>query len=283
MDARLKFRRVRQYIKFNIIKIFSEYATDIERKWLKKDTELSGCDVCIFVSYVQNGRVAEDVSYQLQAWKSAGFKIVLVLTVDDEYYDNLEYDFNLVDGLLIRRNKGYDFGAWASAIVDLPTLCHANLLITANDSVIGPLAGFEDFIDRIKKSKYNFTGIVESAERNKHYQSFMLAYDRSILKSEHFLNFWQNIKVGGRDQIILWYELKMPTVWSRHGFTHGALYPARNNSNPTLVYWRELVEAGFPFLKKRLIRETPFPQEDGSWGSYMSRKGCRIISEKIKE
>jgi hypothetical protein len=60
----------------------------------------------------------------------------------------------------------------------------------------------------------------------------------------------------------------------RAGLRALALYPAiERESNPTLMFWRELIMSGFPFLKVQLLRDNPLQVDLTGWDSLVRERG----------
>jgi len=58
-----------------------------------------------------------------------------------------------------------------------------------------------------------------------------------------------------------------------------ALFPAamwKRSVNPTHVFWRELIESGFPFVKVELLRDNPIAQDISDWPQVLVKYGGDI-------
>jgi hypothetical protein len=215
---------------------------------------------------------------------------------------------------MIRRNIGYDFGAWSDAIdhFGLPR-AGTQELILANDSVFGPLTPLEAVLGRLDYDKADIWGLTESWQVRYHLQSFFLAFGPTALRSPVFTKFWRSVRpVPAKTYIVRTYEIGVTQVMIKGGLRCEALWTyesllrrvdtasfealiketetnagkvdpiLRNRKlqilrlrdavarrvalNPTADLWRHLLLAGFPFIKRELLRDNPtFVEDVGDW------------------
>jgi hypothetical protein len=217
-------------------------------------------------------------------------------------------------GVIIRKNIGYDFGAWRAAIdhLNLP-LADTQELILANDSVFGPLAPLGDVLDRLDYGAADVWGLTESWQVKYHLQSFFIAFGPVALRAPAFKTFWAGVRpVPAKSYVVKTYEIGVTQAMVRGGLRCSALWSyeallkavdvrsfttvinesetpvgkldpiIRNRRlqvlrlrdaiarrvalNPTSDMWRQLLLAGFPFIKRELLRDNPTKVEDvGEW------------------
>jgi hypothetical protein len=67
------------------------------------------------------------------------------------------------------------------------------------------------------------------------------------------------------------------------GLAVEALFPAAGDGNPTLTRWRELIGAGFPFIKVQLLRENPAHADIDGWQEIVRAGGLdpALIEEHL--
>ena len=99
----------------------------------------------------------------------------------------------LCAAVLVRRNVGYDFGAWRDALerFALPRADTESLLLV-NDSVYGPLGRIEEVLARIDFRQAELWGLTESWQSRYHLQSFFLAVAPSAMASAAWRQFWND-------------------------------------------------------------------------------------------
>ena len=183
------------------------------------------------------------------------------------------HDLDFASAVLVRENRGYDFGAWASALQQLPAVRSASLVALVNDSMYGPLDSFGQMLARARALDADVIGATESSEFGRHFQSFLLFFKTRALNSDAFWTFWRKVRAGGRMVAVYRYELNLLKVFERAGLRCAALFPNRGRHNPTLTNWRELINDGFPYLKIALLRDNPFKVDVSGWQDVLKDHG----------
>ena len=245
----------------------------VQTRWLRYPQLHSGGEVCLFVSFLPGGSMREHSLCHAKAWADAGFRVVLLL-ITDMYSGEVETDdLTFASGVLIRENRGYDFGAWASAFAQLPEIREASLVALVNDSVYGPFDTFAGMLKRIREMDADVIGATESAQYVRHFQSFLLFFKPRALTSKAFWHFWSNVRAGGRTVAIYRYELGLLNTLERAGLRCRALFPNTDSRNPTYRRWRELIEDGFPYLKTSLLREPRLKRHLSGWQQILRDRG----------
>jgi hypothetical protein len=245
-------------------------------RWLRRPHIAAGSRVCIFVLLARGGRLMPHSVGHARAWHDAGFDVVAVIIVDSlaVAVDTGTLDF--ASAVLLRENKGYDFGAWAAAIKMLGRpVRNYSLLATANDSVLGPANTFRQMIDRVDAMNADLIGLTESNEITYHYQSYLLFFKPLALRSRIFRHFWNNVRTGDRSYVIDNYELKLYGEFAESGLRTDLLYSLKGlpTFNPTLDAWRDLFEIGFPYLKVQLLRVNQLESSLNGWLALAEEHG----------
>ncbi len=243
----------------------------VPRQWVGAVPDCTDRKICIFVTYARDGIVPEHARVHYRGWTAAGFDVVLIACLD-RLDSGLRHDVGDTPGLMLRANRGYDFGAWANAIADLPTLPAARLCVIANDSVYGPLHDLAAVSDRMIATGADFIGLIGSTEQTDHYQSFLLAFTPRAMNSR-FWRLWQRVREGGREQVIRNYELRLLHLARRAGLKTAVVHTGSSAANPSLSDWRELVDDGFPYLKVQLLRDNPRQVPLDGWHRVMADHG----------
>jgi lipopolysaccharide biosynthesis protein len=249
-------------------------ASSVPFRWVRKPTILDQDQLCLFVTYARDGKIPAHALFHARSWAEAGFKVNLTIILDSLENFVTPSNLDFAAGVLLRANEGYDFGAWAATIAQVPDLKKVSLLCLANDSVYGPFNSFSAMLDRVRKSDADIIGLTESYQITRHFQSYTIFFRQSALCHPTFIKFWRNVRTGGRDFVIQNYELKFLLRMERAGLRALALYPAiERESNPTLMFWRELIMSGFPFLKVQLLRDNPLQVDLTGWDSLVRERG----------
>lgn len=255
-------------------------ASSVPARWLRKPAIVPGGRLCVIVLLARDGCVLPHGLAHALAWRDGGYDVLAVVVLDtlDQPFDAAPLDF--AGGLLLRVNSGYDFGAWAAAIRGLgPSLRELDALVITNDSVLGPSDRFGAMLERIDCSPAGLIGLTECTEFNPHLQSYLLVFKPLALRSAAFDRFWANVRSGDRRFVIDNYEIALQGRFERAGVSSAALFPVPVGpfDNPTLSHWRELLAAGFPFVKVQLLRINPREVSLSDWRTVLSAAGFDLV------
>ena len=222
-------------------------------------------DVCLFVTHAPKVTLKTHVVHHLLALLGAGVQVILIANTEQKA-DTLLIDADLaarLSGVLVRENTGFDFGAWAHAWCLLDHAAWQRLYLV-NDSIVGPLdpASFTQMMSRINSSRADFMGLTESLAPVRHLQSYFLVFNRSVLIEPAFDRLMRGVvNFSDKGQVVDVYECRLTQRLCAWGLHFEALFPALttdvNNSDDTSIRWRQLIEAGFPYLKTRVIQQFP--------------------------
>ncbi|WP_416268749.1 rhamnan synthesis F family protein [Burkholderia cepacia] len=224
-------------------------------------------EAALLVSHAPAGRLKPHVLPYIQQLQGAGLKVQLVVVV----YRPLELrdeEIAAADGVIVRDNVGFDFGAWAHAFQLCPSLFGASLLVMANDSVVptSDSAIFLEMMDRVRACPSDIVGLTASHEHGWHVQSHFMGVRPRALSSWAFQHFIRDIRrVDNENDAIRAYERPFTTQMRKAGLTVSALFTGSSAVNPTFFSWRELIDQGFPFIKieillKRFSEATDHPE-----------------------
>jgi lipopolysaccharide biosynthesis protein len=250
--------------------------------------DLRGERVCVFVSYAPDYQIKPHVRLHLAALKRSGFQIIHVMVVDGMTARAVPAEPELMRGLVVRENGGYDFGAWADAFRTFPALWQAAAVLLVNDSVFGPFGDFDRLMARALKTPADLVGLTESAEITPHFQSYFLLLKGNALSHPGARAFWREIvNLPSKRATILAYEVPLVERFRRLGLTCTALFPWRGPTeapwdNPTHHHWRRLLALGFPYIKVELLRDNPARIDIRGWRRAIGdRAHLRVIEATL--
>ncbi len=251
-------------------------ADRVPARWLRRPRIAPGDRLCLFVMVARDGRLLPHSVDHAAAWHASGYKVVLIVAVDvfDTPIDLAPVAF--AHAVVLRINRGYDFGAWAAAIRRLRRKLHRCAVVAlANDSVLGPSARFDAMVRRAEASPAELIGLVASNEVQPHFQSFVLFFKPGAIGAEVFRRFWHDVRSGDRRYVIDHYELQLLARFSEAGVRAEAMFlPGEpQDGNPTLTRWRELLDACFPYIKVQLLRDNPFDSSLTDWRAAARHSG----------
>lgn len=235
----------------------------------------AGAEVALFVTHSATGAIKPHVAGYVKALHGQGIATVLIAAADRP----LDIAPDLLDncaGAIVRENLGYDFAAWAQAIVLHPEVYGAAILYLVNDSVIGPTSDgkLERVIGRIRASSADVVGLTESHEYRWHLQTYFLALKSKALSTFELHKFFDSVDIAtDKDDVIRRFELPLAAALENAGCSIEVLFPGYSALNPVLRAWRSLLQDGFPFMKVLLLRGA-FPEVDTTdWRDALAAAG----------
>jgi lipopolysaccharide biosynthesis protein len=225
--------------------------------------------VAVVVHWSPDNRVSRSVFELTTGLVDYGYPVVLVSASDDP--KPLEWPSEKPANLTVLRrpNVGYDFGSWAAALDWYPPILAADQVLLLNDSLAGPFQPIDDLLRLFDESAADVWGLTDSTQMGQaHLQSYCLGFKGRCLQEAPLARFWRGIRVErSRDDIIRRYELGLGRLLHREHFVVEAAFryhrTAGDSRNPTIHGWRRLLDHGFPFVKRELLRR-PEVAPDGA-------------------
>lgn len=273
----------------------------IVSRWPAGDIPL-GPRVCVYVHWDGAGEVRDHVLHHVGSLAGAGLSVVFVTNSGALRPAAMAALQAVCAGVLVRRNVGYDFGAWREGFeaLQLPR-ADTEMVVMANDSVYGPIRPIGPLLGQIDFAVADVWGCTESWQTRYHLQSYLIAFSPKVVASEAWRRFWANVRpTWSKHWLVRLYEIGLTQALLKAGFTCRAIWPyqslvhdldpellvdhaeggpnladpavkARQYNarhirnafvlrvplNPTSDLWGQLLRAGFPFLKRELLRENP--------------------------
>jgi hypothetical protein len=272
--------------------------------WTSPDRPL-GRRVVLFVHFDAAGRVIPTTRSFIIRLAEAGLSVAFVTNSEKIEPEAKEFLKGLCGEILIRRNIGYDFGAWRDALdtLALPRT-ETEAIFLVNDSVYGPFGDFAGMLDGLDFQRAEIWGLTESWQHRYHLQSFFLACGEDAIRSEAWQRFWRSVRpVPSKEWIIRHCEIGFTRSLQKGGVICAALFPqsalldapeiarlealvaadpprsskadalharasharrllrsirrGRQDLNPSIDLWRQLLRAGYPFVKRELLQKNP--------------------------
>lgn len=107
------------------------------------------------------------------------------------------------DRIIMRDNKGLDVAAYRQVMLTLgwEKLAEYDEVICLNDTILGPVYPFQEMFDVMDTKNVDFWGITTYTEEHvgtrdeipTHLQAYWHAYRRSMVQSEQFQQYWENL------------------------------------------------------------------------------------------
>lgn len=220
-------------------------------------------ELALLVTHSATGAVKPHVLPYVQTLAAQGIATLLIVQADRP----VDIGAALLEasaGVLIRRNRGYDFAAWAQALALNERVWGASTIYLLNDSVI-PATGDDRLgrlIGRIRDTDADLIGLTASHEYRWHLQSYFLALKRGALVLAALQSLFASAEAeGDKEAVIRRFELPFARIAEDAGARVNVLFPGRVALNPVLNEWDRLLHADFPFVKVLLLRGA-FPEID---------------------
>jgi hypothetical protein len=194
--------------------------------WPEGDIAL-GPKIVLFMHFDRYGNVRPQILHYISELAANGRSVVFVTNAGTLTPAAMASLQEICAGIIIRKNQGYDFGAWRDAIecLHLPR-AETEEVILANDSIFGPIKPLSGMLDKFDYTKADIWGLTESWQYRYHLQSFFLAFGKTALQSEAFTKFWDSVRpVPMKAYIVRAYEIGITQDMIKGGLKCAAIWP----------------------------------------------------------
>ena len=194
-------------------------------RWPEGEMTL-GPKVCVYVHWDSAGDVRDHVLHHIRSLAEAGLSIVFVTNAGFLRPAAMSELQKTCAGVLVRRNVGYDFGAWREGfeVLQLPRP-NTEMVVMANDSVYGPIRPLHDLVSTIDFTKADVWGCTESWQTRYHLQSYLMAFSPRVVASDAWRNFWVTVRpTWSKVWLIRLYEIGLSQSLLKAGFTCRAIW-----------------------------------------------------------
>lgn len=158
-----------------------------------------------------------------------------------------------------RPNLGYDFGSWSAALATYPGLAEKPLVVLTNDSLLGPAGPLDELLRRIEASKADIWSATDNRRPTEHLQSYLLAFRDGALAREPLAGFFASVSPrDSKGDVVRSYEFGLTAIADAHGLSREVGWSKADlgiddATESAYASWRELLDAGFPFVKRALV------------------------------
>jgi lipopolysaccharide biosynthesis protein len=216
--------------------------------------------VAVVAHWSIDRQVGRSTSELIRSLLGHGYQVVLVSAAEGD--EPLAWPDSCPSqvSVLRRPNIGYDFGSWATALDRYPAIAASPCVLFLNDSLVGPFQPFDQLLERFHDSAADVWGLTDTSQYRHHLQSYCLGFRGGVLREAPLAAFWRGIRQErSRDDVIWRYEIGLSRLLDHERFVAEAAIPyrrvVRDGQNPTILGWRRLLDEGFPFVKRQLLRE----------------------------
>lgn len=214
-----------------------------------------GEDWLVFVAYSGDGTLSDCQRHQIRSFADAGYAVALVVNTDS-FSDMVDPRCDAARIVIVRENIGFDFGAWRHAIELLGGLSLARSVSFTNDSILPAhedQAAIELLRKRIAESSLDVAFLTRNLEVRPHCQSFFFTFSAQAL-AKKALDVMIDVPLYlNKDDLIYSVEVHLSDRFQDAGFSTGPIFDLPVEENPTIHYWEQLLDLGFPYIKVQLI------------------------------
>lgn len=181
-------------------------------------------NIVIVAHFDPDGDIASDLVGFLNKLVSEGFLVNLISTgLNVEKTEKLSDKINVT----IRDNVGYDFYSYAEGFKqNIDNLNNAENVILMNSSFKifdqNKLFGFFESAINEKNHSMDLLSLTESQENGFHCQSYLMRFNKNILASRKFVDWWIKMKpISNRQKVINKYEIGLTRFVLTKGYIAG--------------------------------------------------------------
>ncbi len=186
-------------------------------------------DVAIFVHFDKSGTIHGYVLDYVKGLKEAGRSVVFI-TNSPKFAEGERRKLDgLAEQVIWRKNKGYDFGAYADGMRLLGDSSRFRSIALCNDSVYGPLFPLSGIFERMDPEEADIWSLTDSWDTRHHLQSYFLVFHQQALRNPDFQAYWRNyLHVASKSWVIRKHEIGMSATMRKAGLVLKPLFPYRD-------------------------------------------------------
>jgi hypothetical protein len=243
----------------------------------------SASHVAVLAHWSDSPRVTRSFCTLVRELQGHGYRVVISSAADGA--GTLEWSEGVDESTLVvvrKPNTGYDFGSWSLAIKVIPDIAAADRVIVANDSMIGPFHSLEPLLQEFDNTTVDVWGLTDTYQFGYHLQSYFFGFAGGILQDPPLRAFWVGIcQEPTKADVIRRNEVGLGRLLWEEGYVQAAAYPFEElvtaGENPVIIGWRRLLERGFPFLKREILRNPSVAPGGASAAAVVRRlTGCEV-------
>lgn len=256
---------------------------------LRRPKQIVGQDMCLFSIYAPAGQISRATISYVESMAENGFAVIACVAMDDPAADFDVASLSAAAGIVVHKNGGMDFAAWAGALRLLPDCWSASRLVFTNDSVFMLPDLIKPFAARLRSETADFVGLTDSHCITHHVQTYFFQLQGAGLSDPRLQGFWAGVKVlTNKTDVINTYEVKLlQHVIKDWGLTSNAMFGLDKvlphataadcaHLNISHSYWDHLVSQGMPFVKVELLRDNPLQLNILHWQSVFQAHGASV-------
>lgn len=224
----------------------------------------------VYFVFCPNDRIGSHHLFTLSRLRDSGLPIMIVCACSDPARVPAELTA-FADALYWKGLHGYDFSAYTLALEAISAGSPGATAFVLNDSMFGPFYDLRPFLEQ---ARWELTGFTASALNENHVQSYAFIMQGITPSRVERLRdvFYRNKAYNDVDAVIWCQETRMARVAHR-SMTVGAFFynDCAAMLDPCLETPFDMVDAGFPFMKRSLLGKMRQFQDPERVRHYLSR------------
>jgi hypothetical protein len=213
-------------------------------------------------SYLVSPQISESLQSTIKNLVDQGFTTVLIAASGFQEPLVVSSELKTSVSIIRKPNLGYDFGSWAVANAMVPNARHSREVLLINDSLYFNNNNSYQFAATVRKateSSFDVTSVTDSLLHSYHLQSYFLHFKNGAFGHKEVQRFMNQVRPQqDRDAVIFAYEIGFSLLARKYGITIGATHPWNSfkgdQGNASIHSWRELMNMGWPFIKKEVFK-----------------------------
>lgn len=205
----------------------------------------------VYFCYLPNGTLTQAHRFTISRLRDCNVNLLIVYATPDPQ-SSLDELKQSADALIWKAISGFDFSAYSIALWNIAVRSPTADVFVFNDSTFGP---FRDLGRSQWQMPWDLTAFTGSYEEIAHIQSYAFVMRAiSVGKMIRMASVFEPVFAFNEiNDVIHFQELRFGRVASRQ-MSVGALWAgSEGGDNLTLTQPFDLIEDGFPFLKKSLL------------------------------
>lgn len=223
--------------------------------------------ILLYVHFNKYHVINPHVFYQLEQIRPLYEHVIFISNskVKDEFVTKLEQS-KLVDDIILRENKGFDFAAWRDGLlhVGFEAVSSYDSVTLMNDTCFGPLWDMTPFYQRFEdESQVDFWGMTNNRASElhpEHIQSYFVVYKQKVASSKAFRDYWTSVEdFSDVQDVIDSYETQTTAYFQKAGYHYGVVFDTvgrtvQNQLPPDFSLYQptDLLMAGVPLFKVKI-------------------------------
>lgn len=166
-------------------------------------------NLVIFCHFDKQNKIADYViEYLSDLYNNCDSEIIFVTNCPEISDSEVEKVKNLTSKIIIRKNIGYDFGAYFSGYSSAKNKEKYQNIVFANDSAYGPFYSVSKVFDEMNNRGLDAWAITDNCIAEYSLQSYFLCFDNKLIP---FLNkFFEEFEyIDDKEKVVLEYEVKL--------------------------------------------------------------------------